>query len=293
MRLVAYSIIVFCISLLMCGCSGGDKSKVEKSVQGFMNAYKEQNIEQMRVYYPTIDNIEIFYASDTSFIEEIVPIANTDNYEVKVASFYINEENNPEMQSLTFFIQPAKGQKHGFRIVDSQGLGSWRSYPHYKFAVQTGCITPTMTLSDQQASQRLRVAKDLLFYFSKLMYHDLEANIRVKQTKILEQDKKKAHASVIVENTSDYTLPDLKYHIVYYDEKERKIGEESGWVTQEPFESGKAIEFEFYSNYDEATASADFKLDFDLDLIMQFVLEDDAYTGREYEEFIAEKLIDI
>lgn len=148
-------------------------------------------------------------------------------------------------------------------------------------------------LTDQQAIYRLRVAKDLLFYFSKLMYLDLEENIRVTHTRILEKDKQQAHGSAVVENGSDYTLPDLKYIIVYYDDNDRKIGEQSGWVTQTPFESGKSVAFDFYTNYDEVAASADFKLDFDLDLIMQFVMEDDVYTGREYDEFVSKKLIDI
>lgn len=293
MRLVAYSIVVFWVSLWICSCSGGDKAKVEESTRSFMSAYKEQDIEQMRVYYPAIDNIEIFFASDTSFIEEVIPVNRSGDYQVNVTSIYMNEDNSPEMQHIILFLQPVDEQKRDFRITDSQGIASWKSYPHYKFAVQTGCITPAADLTDQQAIYRLRVAKDLLFYFSKLMYLDLEDNIRVTHTRILEKDKQQAHGSAVVENGSDYTLPDLKYIIVYYDDNDRKIGEQSGWVTQTPFESGKSVTFDFYTNYDEVAATADFKLDFDLDLIMQFVMEDDVYTGREYDEFVSKKLIDI
>lgn len=293
MKLTAYSIVGFWICILFYACTGKTKTEVAESARGFMAAYKEQDIAQMRIYYPDIDNIDIFYASDTAFIEEVIPLSDSGDYQVDIVSVYMTEDNGPEMQHVTLFMTNTGQKQPAYRITDSYGIASCKSYPHYKFAVQTGCLVPDSDLTDQQAIYRLRVAKDLLFYFSKLMYQDLEQNIRVTHTRILEQGKLNAHGSALVENSSDYTLPDLKYIIVYYDDNDRKVGEQSGWVTQAPFESGKTVSFEFFTTFDEAAATADFRLDFDLDLIMQFVMEDDVYTGREYDEFVSKKLIDI
>lgn len=293
MRLVLNSIVGFLVLLFIQSCADEAKTKVANSAEEFMAAYHDQDIARMRVVYPGIDNIEIFYASDTSFIESITPLSSSGEYQVEVVSLYLNQENTPEIQNVTLFFVPVDNKEQPFQISDSYGIASWSSYPHYNFAVQTGCMRSSNDLTDQQAMQRLRVAKDLLFYFSKLMYQDLEENIRLTQTTILEQKNQRAHGKAIVENQSDYTLPDLKYIIVYYDENDRKIGEEGGWVTQSPIESGQKIAFDFVTSFDKEAATADFKLDFDLNLIMEFVMGDDVYTGREYEEFVTKKLIDI
>lgn len=293
MKIAVYSIVGVWICMLFCACAGKAKTEVAMSAREFMAAYKDQDIAQMRIYYPEIDNIDIFYASDTSFIEDIIKLNDGGDYQVNVVSVYLTDENKPEMQNIVLFMMPGDTDNTPYRIVDSHGIASWKSYPHYKFAVQTGCITPDKDFTDQQAIYRLRVAKDLLFYFSKLMYQDLEENIRLTGTQFFEQGQQQAHGRALVENGSDYTLPDLKYVILYYDDDNRKIGEQSGWVTQSPLESGKTVAFEFITTFEKEAATADFRLDFDLDLIMEFVMDDDVYTGNEYEEFTSKKLIDI
>ncbi|MGL4293509.1 MAG: hypothetical protein ACRCSQ_08035 [Bacteroidales bacterium] len=293
MRLIINSVVAFLVLILIQSCADGSRNRVEEQAVEFMEAYRGQDIARMRLLYPAIDNIDVFVASDTSFVSHVIPMSREGEFQVEVVSIYMTENNTPEVQNVMLFFEPIDSKRKGYRIYDSKGIASWNNYPHSQFAVETGCIDPRADMTDQQATYRLRVAKDLLFYFSKLMYKELEENIHLTQTHILDHQNQHAKGKAVVENASDYTLPDLKYVIVYYDDQDQKIGEEGGWVTQSPIESGQVVAFEFETSYDKQATTADFKLDFDLELILQFVLNDDIYNGSEYEAFVNKKLIDI
>lgn len=292
MRIKLGYIVGLLFALILQSCSQSNQNSVLNSTKQFLAALKAQDIAGMRVVYPDIDNLDIFYASDTAFIESITPL-DSNGYRVDVVSFYLNEEKGLETQNIIFFFYPASVKSSVYQIKDSYGVSSWTNYPHYKFALQTGCLASDAELSDQQAMYRLRVAKDLLFYFSKLMYQDLEEHVRIINPAVVMKNKLGASGEAVVENLSEYTLPDLRYKIIYYDDDDRKIAEDTGWVTQQPLESGQKVHFKFATSFDQNASTADFQLDFDLNLILEFVLHDDIYTGEEYKQFITKKLINI
>ena len=276
-------------------CKGGNQDEVKNVARQFMSSLQQQDISRMRIYYPTVDNIDIFYASDTALITQVIK-EDDQVYRVEVMSFYLNDDSQVEKKAVSLFIRPDSENRPAhskYHIFDSYGLCSWNSYPHAKFAIHTGCLMKSGQMTDQQLVYRLRVAKDLLFYFSKLMYQDLEQNVRITQTILTQADGNMAHGRALVENRSDYTLPDLRYIIVYYDSNNEIVAEDKGWITKTPIESGQTVSFDFIPYYVSLVNNADFRIDFDMDLILQFVMDDDIYSGNEYEDFITKKLIDI
>ena len=54
------------------------------------------------------------------------------------------------------------------------------------------------------------------------------------------------------------------------------------------FPSGDSIRFYFETNFDKKAVDASFKLDFDLELILEFVLNDNIYKGNEYNLYLKE-----
>ena len=57
--------LIFIGIILFNSCSRGNQSKVESLASAFLSALQHQNVELMRIYYPDINNVEIFYACDT------------------------------------------------------------------------------------------------------------------------------------------------------------------------------------------------------------------------------------
>ena len=291
-------LIIFTAGLY--SCSSQKENMAHTTAQNFLGALQSQDMEAMRIYYPDIDNIEVFYACDTFVIENINPLAEN-GYLVHASNFYMNDSRDLVIKEVILFIYPDDynavsvniNNNTGFYITDSYGLCSWKNYPHYLFAQNTGCINDKLILTDQQAVHRLRVAKDLLFYFSKKMHNDMENSIVVTDKTLLAKDFNSAKGCATVINNSEFTLPDLKYVIVYYDINDKKIGEDNGWVTKDMFAAGDTIKFNFETNFNKKATDATFRLDFDLELILQFVMNDDIYNGSEYMAFISKKLPDI
>ena len=288
MKLFKFMLIIIG-AVLLTNCNLKEKNDVENSAKGFFQAYQKVDLPKMKEYYPDVDNIDIFVVSDTAIIERIMNIAN-DGFIVKANSFFLNEKGNLEIREIKLFMYPQKDNKDKYIIVDSYGICGCNNYPHYEFALNTGCVDKESKMTEQESIYRLRVAKDLLFYFSKKMYNELEENVMIVSSSINKQDKYRAYGDATVANKSEFTLPDLRYIIVYYNEDGKVIGEDGGWVTKKPFSSGESIRFDFMTDFAMDVVDASFKLDFDLELILQFVMTDDIYTGSEYDDFLSEKL---
>ena len=274
-------------------CVSKTESQARKTAENFLMALQEQDVEAMKVYYPDVQNIEVFFACDTFIIENVKPIAEN-GYKVKVQNYFLNEARDLIIKDVDLYIYPNDYQaisvnidnNTGYYVTDSYGLCSWKNYPHYDFALNTGCLKKNSVFTDQQAIKRLKIAKELLFYLSRKMHDNMEENIVVTNKKLLSKSLTQAHGCATIVNKSEFTLPDLKYIIQYFDIDNNKIAEEKGWVTKSNLHSGDSLQFSFVTNFQQKAIEASFKLDFDLELILQFVLNDNVYTGDEYYSFI-------
>ena len=253
----------FIFSVFLNSCSTSKENMAKTTASSFLVALQKQDMSGMRIYYPDIDNIEVFFACDTFVINHINPI-DENGFQIKASNYYLNESKDIVVKEVILFIYPDDynaisvniKNNTGFYITDSYGLCSWKNYPHYEFARNTGCINDKLILSDQQAVHRLRVAKDLLFYFSKRMHNEMENNIIVTDKRLISKDLNHAMGCAIVINNTEFSLPDLKYVITYYDIDNKKVAEDSGWITQEPFASGDTLKFNFETNFNKKATDA-------------------------------------
>ncbi|MDO5570054.1 MAG: hypothetical protein Q4F97_01125 [Bacteroidales bacterium] len=284
--------IVVIFSLILFSCKSDKQKRAETVTEDFLSALKTQDVEKMQQLYPSVLNIEIFFASDTSFIIDSYKLYDN-GIQVSAESQYINENGAVEIRKILFFLYPDEENSNGYLVKDSFGLCSFENYPHFKFAVNTGCISPDNPLTDQQAIKQLKIAKELLYIYARLMYNNLESNIKIVSSTISSRDQYGAQGFATVVNNSEFTLPDLKYIIIYYDDNNNEVYEDTGWVTQNSFEPGQTIGFDFKTKYTPQASNASFELDFDLELILDFVKEDNIYKGTEYKEYIENQLIKI
>ena len=287
-RTIRLAMMIVGIALACSGCTRGTEQQVRALSQQFMQAYKEQDLGVMRAIYPAVEHIDIFYASDSATVDAVDPVEHTAQYRVSVTSYVIDPGKAPVQRRVVLLFAPVDGASGTYQIIDSEGIAGWPDYPIFEFARRTGCFGHDLALTDQQAMKRLEVARQMLFAFSADMLDELTASIRIMQVHVLGRDAGMVRARAVVSNDSDYTLPDLRYAIVYYGEGDSELGKESGWVTQEAFGTGDTVSFDFLTHYNPAATSCDFRLDFDLELIMQFVMTDDVYTGDEYASFVAD-----
>ena len=97
-----------------------------------------------------------------------------------------------------------------------------------------------------------------------------------------------ASGKVIVKNNSTFSIPNVKYEITYYDRNDNKITMDDGYVSYDALGAGDSKSFTFYTSYVGNASSAMISLNFDEDLINDYVLQSE-YEGNEYSAYLAEK----
>ena len=86
----------------------------------------------------------------------------------------------------------------------------------------------------------------------------------------------------------DGQLPDLKYRVKYYDRYDNLITEDDGYITYDVLKAGRSKSFSFYTSYVGNAQRAKISVEFDDELILKY-LADKTYTGKEYEEYLAQQ----
>ncbi len=283
-RYLYISTILF--SLMFAGCGYVKNSDPQPVLDEFMSAWKNEDVEKMISIYPDVSVMEIFYASDTAFIENIYQL-NEGSFRAKVVNTYKNEKGKEEKKNLIFILKK-QGKNNGksFLISDSYGFCCWSQYPYYTFANNTGCIPKSKNLSDKELYDQMVIARDLLFDTAKKLYLNLTDNIIIESTNISKHNNDTIKGYAEITNKSDYNLPELKYVIYFFDNNHKQIGTDSGWITKTNFDSGKKMRFSFITTKARGAKDASFEIDFDLALILDFVINDNGYSGAEYDEFV-------
>ena len=83
-------------------------------------ALQEQDVEAMKVYYPDVQNIEVFFACDTFIIENVKPIAEN-GYKVKVQNYFLNEARDLIIKDVDLYIYPNDYQAISVNIDNNTG----------------------------------------------------------------------------------------------------------------------------------------------------------------------------
>lgn len=97
-----------------------------------------------------------------------------------------------------------------------------------------------------------------------------------------------ANGQGICINKSTFTIPKPKYKIVYKDRNGNAITDDDGYITYDALSPGSSKAFTFYTSYVGNASKASISVEFDDDLIFDYIVSKN-YTGNEYAEYMIEQ----
>lgn len=273
----------FLFILFIVGCNNPKKKKnAAIQVRNFYSAVQSGDEEKMVKLYPGLAFLDSYYKSDTSVIRNVSVLENN-TIIVKTTSQYTTGLGVKNKQNIDFYLMPDSLDKFSYRIVDSKGLTSYEENPIFKFGTKTGCISSSDTTDMQIALKLIRAE---LFMDLKILEVKLEL---MQSVTIVDWNWESGYAGSasgngIVKNNSDFNLPKLKFTINYKDRNGNVITSDDGYVTYDTFYSGQSKSFTFYTSYVGDASKASLLLQFDDELIKNYLV-DDEYSGNECDEF--------
>lgn len=272
------------IFLLSCGKSQ-ELIDSESTVQKFFKAINEENDELMKKYYPEISTFDSYYKSDSINIKSTKTL-NDSLIIVSATNYFTNGFGKQSKNELELYIVP--DSTHIFsKISDSKGLTDHKENKLYSFALKTGCIEKSDS-TDVQKNKKYTGAYLLAYKYTLDKLIDFKIDVNVVDWRWEKGYGNSASGKAIVKNNTTFSIPNVKYKITYYDRNENKITTDDGYVSYYAIKPGDSESFTFYTSYVGNASRANISLEFDEDLINEYILESD-YNGNEYQEYMAGK----
>ena len=123
-----------------------------------------------------------------------------------------------------------------------------------------------------------------------LIYLDIYKNIKFKSSRLQIYDYS-ASGNAICANNSIYDVPNVQYVITYYDNRGNFIMQDDGYVTYGVLKAGESEVVYIYTSYVGSASKFNIRVKFDEEslkaAIMDYIVNKEYYTGKEYDEFIA------
>lgn len=256
------------------------KKEAENQTKQFFGYLKQSDEERLKQLYNGFENFETFYKSDSASIksssfEDGIAIVEVKNSFTNGMGKYTNKE------ILFFFRKDSIGK---LKLIDSKGLTDFSEKNEYKFGVKTGCITKADT-TDQQILTSLKKSHELLLDKGVDVLVELMRDVRVTKWSWETLYSGSASGHGIVVNNSRFDIPSLKYTVTFKSSSGSVITTEKGLVSYDEILAGGSTSFSFYSSYTGGATIASIELNFDDDLILNYLAEK-KWTGKEYEEFL-------
>ena len=252
----------------------------------FFSAVSENDTTKMWNLYPALKDYSIYYKSDECVIREKETKELTDEkVSVTVDNSFTNAFGKKFNQTITLFLKPNGDNKDTYKIYDSKGIADYKNGNiFYTFSTKTGCIDKNADLTDQEIIQKLKIAQKMMtnYYFD--IYVKLQCLVFVTSSNWELGYGNSASGKIIVKNLSGFNLPNLKYKVKYYDSRGNEVTSDNGYVTYDMFMSGNSKSFTVYTSYVGNATKAKIDLDFDAEMILNYVANQD-YTGKEFEEY--------
>lgn len=254
------------------------------------SAIKEGSEQKMASAYPKISNLPSYYKSDNMTIKEIEGMPKKE-IKVLVSNEYTTALGKLVNRDIMLYMRPDSLEAKKYIVYDSEGLCGWdpEENDEYKFALKTGCINEITDVTDQQRAEKMEVARKMMLkeYFN--VYVELMTQIRITDWSWdTSYYSDSASGDAICFNGSNYDVPDLKYRVKYYDRYDNLITEDDGYITYDVLKAGRSKSFSFYTSYVGNAQRAKISVEFDDELILKY-LADKTYTGKEYEEYLAQQ----
>ncbi|WP_159799778.1 hypothetical protein [Flavobacterium sp. MK4S-17] len=183
---------------------------------------------------------------------------------------------------LIFFIK--KIQQVLLQIIDSKGLTDFVENDNYVFGVNAGCIDKRIDTTDQVILKRIKKSKIVMLDKALDTYLELKENIKVVNWNWESGYGGSASGKGIVKNYSTFSVPNLKYKVVYKDKNGNEITSDDGYVDYNTLDSGESKSFSFYTSYVGNASRASIELVFDEDLIFKYIAKKE-WSGKECNEY--------
>lgn len=248
----------------------------------------EQNKDSFRI--SGIGKLPSYYKSDKIEIKEIKGLKNKEVL-VIVANEFTNGYGKQFNRDIKLYMRPDSTDSKKYIVFDSEGFCGFdpEDDNEYKFAIKTGCIDEAADITDQQKAAKLHTARMMMLreYFDVLV--ELRSQITIKNwswEKSYYGDS--ASGKGICVNNSTFDVPKLKYRVKYFDRSDNLITDDDGYITYDVLKSGSSRAFTFYTSYVGNARSASITVEFDDDLIENYIADKD-YTGNEYKEYLANR----
>lgn len=265
------TIVLLFTALLLASCS--HSGEVKEVTQDFFRAVKNGKESEMAKIYPNVSKLENYMKSDTISIKNVESLDN-DKYSVELVNKFTNGFGKTTETEITVYLKPKNAEKlsEGFVIYDSKGLCDLSDESVYKYAKKTGIIKSD-DLTDQQNASKLATASAKLFTKALEFKSYLEDNVVVGKNWSWETNDYSWSASGrgVVKNNTPYSIPKLKYIVTFKTRSGEEVTQEDGYVSYDDIRPYGSESFSFYSSYVGHASTANIRLEFDEEFILETV----------------------
>lgn len=284
-QILTNTLLMIMILTILTSCN---RKRIENSKTvtfEFFDAIKNGNEVRMTELYPNFKKIGTHYKSDEISIKGTKSLVIEDKkIIVTVDNSYTNGFGKKFNQTISLYLEPLDDKGNKYRIYDSKGLTSYEDDDIYAFAHKIGCIKNDKDLTDQEISEMLTESSQILVDMSLDVISKLREQVSVSSWSWESGYGGSVSGRGIVKNNSEFSVPNLKYKIIYYDRNDLQITSDDGYVTIDMLVAGSSKSFTFYTSYVGSATTATIALDFDTELVLNYILAKD-YNGTECEEY--------
>ncbi|MDQ2178406.1 hypothetical protein [Marinifilum sp. D714] len=285
MKTIKRILSICLITLTFISCGKNEKLiQSEETVNNFFSSVNKENAELMKKYYPGISTFDSYFKSDSILIRKS-DFLNDSTINISVTNFFTNGFGKKNNNEIELFLTPDSLGNY-LSILDSKGMTNHNENEIYQFARNTGCLLESDT-TDIQMNRKFINAQLLAYQYTIENLLDFTKNVNVVDWSWESGYGNSASGKGIVRNNTTFNIPNVKYEIKYKDRYGNVITSDDGYVTHDMLRAGESKSFTFYSSYVGNASRASISLEFDEEMISEYVL-DNEYSGNEYELYLAE-----
>lgn len=272
--------ILFSVAIVLGACESKKiKAESESGAKLFFSYLKQGDEEKLKRLYKGFANFETYFKSDSAKIKST--IYKNDIVMVTVHNRFTNGLGKlSEKDIFLFFRKDSIGK---LSLYDSKGLSDFMEKNDYKFGIKTGCITTNDT-TDQQILSALKKSNKVLMDKGIDVYLELLRDVHVTNWSWEELYSGSASGKGIVVNNSRFDIPSLNYTVTFKSSSGATITTDKGVVSYDAILAGGSTSFSFYTDYIGNATRASIELNFDDELILNY-LANKEWTGKECEEY--------
>lgn len=256
------------------------KKEAELKAKEFFSVLKDGDEKRLTLLYSGFEKFDTYYKSDSARI-------NSSSEKNEVITVVIQNRFTNGYGKLTekiislMFRKDSTGQ---LKIIDSKGLSDFADKNEYIFGINTGCIKKESDTTDQQILMALEKSKAVMLDQALSVYIELKNQLKVVNWNWESGYGGSGSGKGIVRNCSTFSVPKLKYKVTYKTNSGDPVTSDEGYITYDAINAGESKSFTFYTSYIGNATRASIDLDFDEDLIYNYLAKKD-WTGKECEEY--------